>query len=394
MVWDYDLLSQTFVNGEYYDNALFKFNENNSIIVLYAIFELQKFGIKFYDGDGSLLVEDPLNPVYVVTGLNQQEQVTVLVPYDNLVPQPKKVPYKDDSSLDLEEVYKLAGWSVNPNPQIQDITNISQKKVRSNLSYYPVFEVEDVHNNPLDASFFDVEQSAYTQLSVTGAFATNEPCVRIKLKEGYTVRGKVTLPKMINGVKVGGIIAGNRDLPANGFSTNTAITHIFWETGAVPEDYSNYCFANCTRLSYVEFPTSLRIIKEFVFFQCGALINRDLSKCVNLIAIQGNAFNRAFAPTENTLFLIPASVQEVGNNAFSYDDVVTGTTIITRFQFGDDQNASRLNTLPSGNANAFRPNKTPYMFTAYVLPGVTVETFPWSRIAEWASQLDLVTVGQ
>ena len=333
MVWDYDLLTQSFVDGEYYNNALFKFSETNNIITLYAIFEIQKFGIKFYDGDvnNSLLVEDPSNPVYVVTGLNQREQVTVLVPYGGSVPVPKVIPYKDDSSLALEETYALLGWSAT---QGGDIANLSNKRVISNLSYYPVFEVKDVHNNVLSESYLDGE-------------IYNDGYV-IKIKNEYKVRGKITLPATFRGQPVYGIKGAgdvsyssydiNIGIP-NGLAGNKELKMVFWERGAAPILIGPNAF-DTSGLEYFEFLPSLTTIDSNSFYHLnysangigdGGLRNRDFSSLKSLEKIKSNAFNRAFKTAdgaETTIFLPGSVLDEIGMNAFNYNQYIISEFII------------------------------------------------------------------
>ena len=355
MVWDYDLLSQAFVEGSYYDNAEFKFSQQNNVIILYAIFEIQKYGIKFYDGDGrTLLVEDPNNPVYIITGLNQQEQVTVLVPYGGHVPTPKILPYKEDSSLARDEVYILKGWSATPDG---DLANTTNKKVISNLSYYPIFEVGDVHNNVLSEDFFDVTTSNYT-VTVPGYYNTGDPGVLIQLKSGYSVRGKITLPKAINGVKVRSVASGRNG--ANGFAgtdgnPNTKITAVFWEEGAMPEVYSQYAFAYCSNLIYAEFPASLYNIETQAFYRC-SLHNRNLASAINLKQISSSAFNTAFGVTSEKEFTIPGSVELIQALAFAYNNTrYEETTAINSWQIGGDGDPTQLSSLPANINNGTNP---------------------------------------
>ncbi len=87
-----------------------------------------------------------------------------------------------------------------------------------------MFNLDDVHNNPVSESFFDTVPSNFVN-TVQGFYNSGDPGVAIKLKEGYTLRGKVTLPKTINGVKVRSI--ARADNGRNGFSGNTNITGIF-----------------------------------------------------------------------------------------------------------------------------------------------------------------------
>ena len=354
MVWNFDLLSQTFTNGNAYDSDEFKFGSTNSVITLYAIFEIQKYGIKFYEPDETgtgyhLLVEDENNPVYLITGLNQQEQVTMLVAHDNTIPNPKKLAYKNDANLPNDEIYVLKGWSATPDG---DMVNLAQKQVRSNLSYYPIFESGKVRDNPVSEEFFNVSTGTFVY-TVNGAYTTGEPGVLISLKEGYSLRGKIALPKTVGGVKVRGI-------DISGFQGNTTITHIFWQTGATPETYSDSCCRQMTGLKYVEFPASLSLINDYAFAQCNCLSNRSLAQCVNLVRINQNAFNRAFGPSsESSTFIIPGHVTGFGNNAFSYNEA-----IITTWQIGDVGDPSRLEAL-STSSNPFKRNGNFYNFIVY-----------------------------
>ena len=250
-----------------------------------------------------------------------------------------------------------------------------------------MFDLDDVHNNPVSAEFFEVENRTYSG-TVPGAYSLGEPCVYIKLKNGYSVKGKVTLPKMINGVKVGGLSAGlsgsSSNTSLNGFSYNTEITHIFWEDGAVPEAYSDYCLAYCTNLAYVEFPTSLTAIRQFAFRGCQSLENRTLAHCTYLLTIGGNAFNRAFKPTANTTFLIPGSVTTLSANTFSYNDTTNDgnkTTIITTFQIGNTNDPSKLESLPSGSTSSFATTNNLYTFYIYINDADDSRN-PWPRFRE------------
>ena len=38
------------------------FNVNNTVITYYAIYEIQHFGVKVYDGEKQLIILDPNNP--------------------------------------------------------------------------------------------------------------------------------------------------------------------------------------------------------------------------------------------------------------------------------------------------------------------------------------------
>ena len=321
MVYDYDLLEQQLIESEYYDSEEFKFSSSNTIIVLYAIFELQKFGIKFYDGDGSLLVEDPNNPVYLVTGLGTSEQVTMLIPYGTTLPPVRVMPYKDDSALALDETYILKGWSTTPNG---DITNISSKRVVSNLTYYPIFEVDSVYNNVLP-SYFLTELGVYNDGALIG------------LAEGYSVRGKITLPARFNNKTVTGV-------GTKGFYFAQDLRMVFWEQGAAPVVISQDAF-HTTGLTYFEFLNTITAINANAFQEVGrngggGLINRQLDVMSNLTLVGSNAFTHAFGPSDTSVIYLPASLMSIGQNAFRYNgQAIHG---ISGFVIGSASHPSQL----------------------------------------------------
>lgn len=225
MVFDYVYNSSTgkwgLVNGAKAGSAEATFSQGNNIIILYAIFELEKYGLKFYDGDGSLLEEEGGLVTYI-NSVGETDLVTKLLPYGSYLELPKAIAYKDDSSLGREEVYILKGWAASAGGNV--IKNIESKKVTSNMVFYPVFEIGDVHDNPVSESFFDTVPSNFVN-TVSGFYNSGDAGVAIKLKSGYSLRGKVTLPKTVNGIKVRSI--ARADSTANGFSGNNNITGIF-----------------------------------------------------------------------------------------------------------------------------------------------------------------------
>ena len=322
MVYNYDLYTQTIQQADYFTSDEFKFSETNSIITLYAIFELQKFGIKFYDGDGSLLVEGD-EPLYLITGLNEREQVTKLVAYGETLPALKVLPYKDDSELELTEIYTLRGWSTSPNG---DLSNITNKRVTSNLTYYPIFEIGDVYDNVLP-EYFLKQITMYNGGPLVG------------LADGYSVRGKITLPAKFNGQQITGI-------GMNGFANSMNLRMVFWQKGATPTNIQDNAFSY-TGLRYFEFLDTIELIGGSVFFEVGrngkgGLTNRQLDVMTGLKTIGPNAFNHAFGPTDSGVVYLPASVYGIGQNAFRYN----GQPIhgITGFVFGAVGQPSQLGT--------------------------------------------------
>ncbi len=238
----------------------------------------------------------------------------------------------------------------------------------------------DARDNVLDESFFDVEPSNFvipdSSLNVPGYTHAGEAGVLIKLKAGYKVKGKIVLPKAINGVKVRGLcpypngIAGSKNAP------NTEVTAVLWEEGATPEVYTQSCLADCTNLMYVEFPPSVYNIETQAFLRC-KLQNRDLLSALNLREIASSAFNEAFGVTSNKKFIIPGWITILQALCFAYNNNRSEeATAINSWQIGEQGNPTQLMSLPgniTSSTNPFAPKGTPYLEFIIYTPAVMNE---------------------
>ena len=214
------------INGSYANSTEVTFNKTtNSIITLYAIFETEKYGIKFYNGNGALLTESG-GPVRYISSTGEIDTVTMLLPYGSNIQLPKTIAYKDDSNLAYDKIYRLVGWSTTADGTA--IKNLTTRKVTSNLVFYPIFEEDSVYNNVLPAEYLKTSDQPY-ESDLPGVYSKNENGVLIGIKDGYTVYGKITLPARVNGKKVRGIMSGGAtaESDGNGIAWNNLITAIF-----------------------------------------------------------------------------------------------------------------------------------------------------------------------
>lgn len=336
MVWTYNRATQSFDDGDYINDSAFKFSASNSVITLYAIFEVEKLGVKFFDSNNELIQEGS-QPVMYIHADGTQEEVTKLVPYDTVLPPLTVIPRKDDKDLALTETYALKGWATVPSTtprQADTIVDITNKVVTSNLSYYAVFEVKSVYANVLPQRFLK-----WTLVRKSGSDATQ--MARISVADGYTIEGKITLPARVteNGVSymVREIADGpaknpatNPEYTSTGFAYNNAITAIFWEDGAEPIEYRQNCLRSCKKLKWVDIPSTITTIGDQAFLECKSLLIRDLSD-TNIQSIGNSGFNGAFgvdSPYGSTLYL-PARLQAIYSLGVAYND-----DIITAIQFG------------------------------------------------------------
>lgn len=155
------------------------FNENVHDYVFYAVFTVHKYEMTYYNGDGNVL-----DTTYVPAG-------EFIVNYPM-----KKMPYKSDTGLALEKVYKFIGWGTMADATATlDWTEAGVGRASNNRRFYPVFEEESVYNNVIGAEY----------LKDMGAWNNG---VLIGLADGYSVQGKITLPATFNGKSVMGIGSG------------------------------------------------------------------------------------------------------------------------------------------------------------------------------------------
>lgn len=286
------------------------FDADNHDYVFYAVFTIHKYEMTYYDGDGSVL-----STVYVPAG-------------EFIVNYPcTKMPYKDDSNLSLDKVYKFVGWgTMADSTSVLDWTETGVGRASNNRRFYPVFEEDSVYNNVLP-EYFLKQIAMYNGGPLIG------------LADGYSVRGKITLPAKFNGQQITGI-------GMNGFANNTNLRMVFWQKGATPTNIQDNAFYY-SGLRYFEFLDTIELIGGSAFFEVGrngkgGLTNRQLDVMTKLKTIGPNAFNHAFGPTDSGVVYLPASVYGVGQNAFRYN----GQPIhgITGFVFGAVGQPSQLGT--------------------------------------------------
>lgn len=183
----------------------------------------------------------------------------------------------------------------------------------------------------------------------------------LKIKEGYSVRGKITLPAMFKGQKVLGICGSDvsesnnqitHGTTENGFAGNAQLKMVFWERGATPVFIDSRAFA-LSGLIYFEFLPSIALMSSYSFYHlrsaannaAGGLMNRDLSNLTSLMSFTTNIFNRAFGPTffENTLKLPGgAKLDAFYDTSFAYNEE---ENIVKNIIIGAPDNSSKVNSI-------------------------------------------------
>ena len=165
-------------------------------------------------------------------------------------------PQRDDSQLDFYYTYKFTGYKVGASDVITPFEGLDRMEVRSEVTLTCGYEPCHVYENPLDDSYFTVMGNGV-----------------ITLKEGETLKGKITIPRFVDGVKVTGLYIGcfqhnynNKDV--------SKVTHFFFEpikfvseNDFIPNEEINILQQNCFLTSpsspcYIELPPNITSVPD------------------------------------------------------------------------------------------------------------------------------------
>jgi hypothetical protein len=202
--------------------------------------------------------------------------------------------YKDDSKLDDELRYSFQGWSgtnyedmniINP-----EYINLKTYEVTGPIVLYPHFLIEDVHEKATSEDYFSVSNGI------------------IDLKSDYrdTLQGKITIPTTVEGAQVHTIGSF-----ANGYESQSKITHVYFLDNSTITNISTSAFAYCRELLMVDLPATVREIDMSAFAGCEKLTTVTLND--NITTIGSSAFSGC---SNLVLTALPASLKTIGGSAF------------------------------------------------------------------------------
>lgn len=264
----------------------------------YVIYEIDSYDITFKNYDDSIIE-------------------VISIPYGSLITPTKKIPYKSDLDLELEETYKHVGYSTTLTGKVVDIETIRCTKPQV---YYAIFEQANVYDSIISEEKLKFQN--YTSNGVSG--------VLVGLNPDYTLSGKITLPRMYNNKPVLGMVSNEAIDPATtkpiSFYGNNTITHIFWEKGNQVEVFQTYCCANMTALRYIEIPETTKIIAAYAFSNIKDTDGKPILympqlKVIGPCTIDRNAFGSC--PFNNSTFTLIGEFSNIGQNAFTYQQKVS-----------------------------------------------------------------------
>lgn len=320
----------------------------------YAVFEPHRYGIRFYNGDGSLIVEDSENPVYDGAKI-PENQVTMKVQLGQPIPYPVVMPSKEDSTLDLRQTNGFIGFNTNSKATEGFTADEWAKQLANgNYSYYAIFKPMSVYDAVASTDYFNF----------TSTTINNVDGYELGIKPGVKFKGKITLPTSYNNKPVLSIKAGANNATSEGsFSGNKDITHIFWgpkETCQL-QHISSAAFSGTSNLVYFEMPDTITLINANAFSRSNLCLNSMLPK--NLTMVMNQAFARSSIGSNDRKLVIPGSATNIMSYSFAYTDYDFGGSSIktpfTTVEFGTNTEPSNLISL--SNTTFIKEGNNPYI---------------------------------
>lgn len=248
--------------------------------------------------------------------------------------QPKTIPYKPTpDSYDLKKAWDFKGYSLLPNSSaiVADSYTVTGPQ-----DFYAAFELIEDISKVIHEEWFDYISTTYSDsssinLQMIEAMGGNEedcypsPAKKgiegwaIKIKDGYTLKGKITIPAYYEGKPV--VVLAEK------FGINNPdITHVFMQTDktntVLNELYQigNAAFYNDTNstnsLKYFDF-TTVRCISSQAFTRCANLDPELFSLGENLWLVDSQGFNGICTINKPVTFVLPSELRFVREYAFT-----------------------------------------------------------------------------
>ncbi len=306
------------------------------------------YNVKFYDYEGTLLVEDALTwgeniqaglekttkyerttdterdeeKTYYIWSADKNDFVIYLdsdfnkAIYEKVARADNPIPFfinKEDDTLKDDERWGLTGWISEKDfiDEVEDpaFYNMDTQVIYGNFSAYAFMSIENVLTTPSNINLFNF---------TTGSDKARE----ISLKPQYrnVVSGKLTLPLKD---KDGNFVTA---IAAEGFAFISKITHVYFEknsnyqsqyTTIKSKAFYNYKEGIAPSvLQFVQLPESIVYLKDNAFYAQRAL--KEINLPNSIVEIGQNAFNASGAAGAMQVAIdkLPDSLVTLGNSAF------------------------------------------------------------------------------
>lgn len=302
-------------------------DNNKHTYYFYAICPIHKWKVDFYS-DGVIFD-------------------SIRVPHGQTTSGPSISPYRNDDDLSVDETYQLLGYNRNANATTP--MDLSSFAIIGDTIFYAIW-------NSTPVSVYENIHPEWFEIIDNNAEYNNQHGLRIKLKTA--VRGKLTIPDIMNNQPVLFFNSNctNDSAPADSLLTN--VTHIFLGHSANSttniKSINGYTFKNCFNLKYFDFGDGLASIGSRAFFG----IN-NLSEVAIISGTVGSIGSFAFTDAINNTnslvkdLILDGNITNLGSNAFSNLNNGNFDTL----QFGTPEKKwtiTSFNRAFSGNISKFR----------------------------------------
>lgn len=231
-----------------------------------------------------------------LTWIENGEEVSVKeILYQDPISAPLMVPISSkENELAATQTYQFLGYSKTAGGDVIDLSTISAAQDMSFYAIYSktpssVYDNFTYIDNAEDYFSFDTEgfDDGNADYRIDSGY-------KLTLKDGVSLKGKVTLPSQYKGLPV---------ISLGGFKNQLGLTHVFMQnklkTGAKIEcdlrKLYDAAFENCSNLKWFDFTDGIRQYLNRCFYGCYSLTNSHLGK--SAAVYQRQAFRNAFANT-------------------------------------------------------------------------------------------------
>ena len=261
--------------------------------------QLRQFSVNFLNADGTTSI----------IGYPKQIDYGTIA---SLVAPETPPQWSGEEPDEIYLTYRFAGYAINNGRgQIVDLDTI---KITSDIEFIAMFEESHVYLNPLDEKYFTINSTGLLQLNTSK-------------EEPKTLKGKITIPHTVNGIRVTGLDIGCFQ---HGYNRNTSgVSHIFFEPLSVTIDDNNNVIEKIENNSFVS-------IGQRAFYYCASDISAEVeamielpksTQTINLSAFEGA--NQLKYVNFNELTNLTTLGNECFQNCTSLRGDITGTIRFT-----------------------------------------------------------------
>lgn len=314
----------------------FSFDDNNSVLTLYAQYQIHQNLITIKQGEetiGGYLVDTGSAfkaPSQIYKYVDGRIDSSALYDY---------IPYKDDSSLEFDKTYRFVGYS-SSETDTTTVTSPVPDYINKDTVIYTVFSIAEVYDNVLtDDSYYNVETRVINGISYNILYLTSK---------ANSLQGKITLPNKVNGKMITAFNNCSITTYPNDMTLSERrpdnITHIFWERGSELALVGEYACYYWQGLRYFELPNyGTQILKEA--FEHTTNLFKDINQTV-----MDEFFNKiTVLKLSCFLSMSTSDYNNKGNtnlggktinlpNILNVDDTVFANSVISNIVFGSQDN--------------------------------------------------------